>query len=464
MIPPDLFAGGSSGASDAGEGAHGGGAGAEGRSPLAERMRPRDFDEFMGQEKAIGKDSVLRRAIEQGEIQSVIFWGPPGTGKTTLAHLISTVTESTFIAFSAVTSGVKEIRQVVASAEMNMNLNGKKTILFVDEIHRFNKAQQDAFLPHVEKGTIILIGATTENPSFEVNSALLSRSRVVMLDKLSEDDIKQIVRRALADRERGLGALPIELEDDALDHLAAQADGDARISLNALEMAAAATEPGEDGVRRIGLDTVEGAMQKKALLYDRAGEEHYNIISALHKSLRGSDPDASLYWLARMLEGGEDPLYIARRLVRFASEDIGNADPHALLVAVAAKDAVHFIGRPEGDLALAQAAVYLATAPKSNAIYKAYGKAREDVVSRPAPPVPLHIRNAPTKMMSELGFGEGYVYPHDNQDAVAEQSYLPSELKNARYYRPTDRGYEAKIKARLEKWRKILAERKRRQK
>jgi putative ATPase len=347
---------------------------------------------------------------------------------------------------------------------MNMNLNGRKTILFVDEIHRFNKAQQDAFLPHVEKGTIILIGATTENPSFEVNSALLSRSRVVMLEKLSEDDIKRIVRRALADRERGLGAAPIEVDGEALDHLASQADGDARIALNALEMAAAATEPGEDGVRRIGLDTVEGAMQKKALLYDRAGEEHYNIISALHKSLRGSDPDASLYWLARMLEGGEDPLYIARRLVRFASEDIGNADPHALLVAVAAKDAVHFIGRPEGDLALAQAAVYLATAPKSNAIYEAYGKARKDIVSRPAPPVPLHIRNAPTKMMSELGFGEGYVYPHDNQDAVAEQSYLPSELKNARYYRPTDRGYEATIKARLDKWRKILAERKRRQK
>lgn len=446
MTSPDLFQGRPAG---------------EGKSPLADRMRPRNFDEFMGQEKAIGKDSVLRRAIEQGEIQSVIFWGPPGTGKTTLAHLISTVTNSTFIAFSAVTSGVKEIRAVVASAEMNMNLHGRKTILFVDEIHRFNKAQQDAFLPHVEKGTIILIGATTENPSFEVNSALLSRSRVVMLDKLGEEDIKRIVMRALADEEQGLGSTAIELDGEALDHLAAQADGDARIALNALEMAAAATRPDQNGIREIGLKTVEGAMQKKALLYDRAGEEHYNIISALHKSLRGSDPDASLYWLARMLEGGEDPLYIARRLVRFASEDIGNADPHALLVAIAAKDAVHFIGRPEGDLALAQAAVYLATAPKSNAIYTAYGKAKEDVVSRPAPPVPLHIRNAPTRMMSELGFGKGYVYPHNNKDAVAEQSYLPSELKNARYYEPTDRGYEATIKARLEKWRKVLADRRR---
>jgi putative ATPase len=428
------------------------------KSPLADRMRPRDFDEFMGQEHIIGKDSVLRKAIEHGEIQSVIFWGPPGTGKTTLAHLISNVTGSNFIAFSAGTSGVKEIREVVASAEMTMNLHGKKTILFVDEIHRFNKAQQDAFLPHVEKGTIILIGATTENPSFEVNSALLSRSRVVMLEKLSDADLRLIVERALEDSERGLGNMKIELSEEAIGLATTRADGDARVALNAIELAAAATSPDTDGARRVDLPTMEGAMQKKALLYDKAGEEHYNIISALHKSLRGSDPDAALHWLARMLEAGEDPLYIARRLVRFASEDIGNADPQALVVAVAAKDAVDFIGMPEGDLALAQAAVYLATAP--NAVYKAYTKAKEDVVSNRTPPVPLHIRNAPTRLMAELGFGEGYKYPHDHPDAVTEQDYLPSELSGTRYYEPTDRGYEAKIKARLDRWRKILAQRK----
>jgi putative ATPase len=432
-----------------------------GGRPLADRMRPRTFDEFVGQEHVVGGESVLRKAIEKGEIQSVIFWGTPGTGKTTLAHIIAGVTGSRFISFSAVTSGVKDIRQVVSTAEMNMSLKGQKTILFVDEIHRFNKAQQDAFLPHVERGTIILIGATTENPSFEVISALLSRSLVVMLQKLTEEDLREIVRRALADEERGLGNTRIDLCDEALAHMVTQADGDARIALNALELAVAATAPGEDGSRRIDLQTIEGALQKKALLYDKLGEEHYNIISALHKSLRGSDPDAALYWLARMLEAGEDPLYIARRMIRFASEDIGNADPQALVVAVAAKDAVHFIGMPEGDLALAQAAVYLATAPKSNAVYTAFSRARDDVNSKETPPVPFHIRNAPTRLMKEMGFGEGYEYPHDHPEGLVDQEYLAGKVRDRRYYEPTNRGYEATIKKRLDKWRAILEARRR---
>lgn len=427
--------------------------------PLADRMRPRDFDEFVGQRHIVGESSVIRKAIEKGEIQSLIFWGPPGTGKTTLAYLIARVTNSNFVSFSAVTSGVKEIRDVIASAEYNIRNNGKRTILFVDEIHRFNKAQQDAFLPHVEKGTIILIGATTENPSFEVNSALLSRSRVVVLEKLTDSDLRIIADRALKDEERGLGSMKIEIAPEALDHAIRQADGDARVLLNALELAVAATNPDEDGVRRIGLETIEGALQRKAILYDKQGDEHYNIISALHKSLRGSDPDAALYWLARMLEAGEDPLYIARRLVRFASEDIGNADPQALVVAVAAKQAVEFVGMPEADCALAQAVVYLATAPKSNAVYVAYQKARSDVHQLPLEPVPLNIRNAPTGLMKQLGFGNGYKYPHDFEDAIVDQSYLPKSIIGRRYYEPTSRGYEAKINERLEKWRLILARR-----
>jgi putative ATPase len=429
------------------------------KRPLADRMRPLGFDEFVGQGHIVGKDSVLRKAIEQGELQSLIFWGPPGTGKTTLAHLISKATGSAFLSFSAVTAGVKEIREVVAAAEVNMSVRGKKTILFVDEIHRFNKAQQDAFLPHVENGTIILIGATTENPSFEVISALLSRSRVLVLKKLTREGLKEIVERALKDKERGLGKLKIRLASEAAEHLAEQADGDARIALNALELAVAATRPGPDGRRKIDLATVEDAMQKKALLYDKLGEEHYNIISAFHKSLRGSDPDAALYWLARMLEAGEEPLYVARRMVRFASEDIGNADPQALVIALAAKDAVDFIGMPEGDLALAQAAIYLATAPKSNSTYRAYQKVKADVVSKGTPPVPLSIRNAPTRLMSDLGYGKGYAYPHDDPEAIADAVYLPDDLRGNIYYEPTDRGFEATIKARLEKWRKLLAAR-----
>ncbi|MGQ9603624.1 MAG: replication-associated recombination protein A [bacterium] len=427
--------------------------------PLADRMRPRDFDEFVGQKHIVGESSVIRKAIEKGEIQSLIFWGPPGTGKTTLAYLIAKATNSNFISFSAVTSGVKEIRDVVASAELNVKRRGIRTILFVDEIHRFNKAQQDAFLPYVEKGTIILIGATTENPSFEVNSALLSRSRVVVLEKLTDNDLRLIAERALKDEERGLGKLKISVSQDALDHAISQADGDARVLLNTLELAVAAIGPDEDGVRKIELQTIEGALQRKALLYDKQGEEHYNIISALHKSLRGSDPDAALYWLARMLEGGEDPLYIARRLVRFASEDIGNADPQALVVAVAAKQAVEFIGMPEADCALAQAVIYLATAPKSNAVCIAYQKAKDDVNRLPAEPVPLNIRNAPTRLMKQLGFGLGYKYPHDFEDGIVEQTYLPKSILGRKYYEPTDRGYEARIKARLEKWRMILARR-----
>jgi len=429
------------------------------KRPLADRMRPLGFDEFVGQGHIVGKDSVLRKAVEQGELQSLIFWGPPGTGKTTLAHLISKATGSAFIAFSAVTAGVKEIREVVVAAEVNMSVRGKKTILFVDEIHRFNKAQQDAFLPHVENGTIILIGATTENPSFEVISALLSRTRVLVLKKLAPEDLKGIVERALKDKERGLGKLKIRLAPEAAEHLAEQADGDARIALNALELAVAATRPGPDGRRKIDLATVEDAMQKKALLYDKLGEEHYNIISAFHKSLRGSDPDAALYWLARMLEAGEEPLYVVRRMVRFASEDIGNADPQALAIALAAKDAVDFIGMPEGDLALAQAAIYLATAPKSNSTYRAYQKVKADVASKGTPPVPLSIRNAPTRLMSDLGYGKGYAYPHDDPEAIADAVYLPDDLSGTIYYEPTDRGFEATIKARLEKWRKILAAR-----
>ena len=422
-------------------------------APLADRMRPRNLEEFVGQSHLLGDGRILRIALSQGEIPSLIFWGPPGTGKTSLAMLIAGHVRAAFIPFSAVTSGIKEIKEVIGEADRRLRGGGQRTVLFVDEIHRFNKAQQDAFLPHVERGTITLIGATTENPSFEVIAPLLSRAKVLVLQPLSEAEVGLILSRALADPERGLGHTHLQAAPDVLEAIARWANGDARAALNLLELsgrlADATTEPGS-----ITLATVQEGAQHKSLLYDKAGEEHYNLISALHKSLRGSDPDAALYWLARMLASGEDPLYLARRLVRFASEDIGNADPRALSLALAAKEAYHFLGSPEGELALAQCVVYLATAPKSNAVYVAFNEARADVASAPAEPVPLHIRNAPTSLMAELGYAQGYKYAHDYQGAHIEQDYLPERLRERTYYRPTDRGLEAEIRKRLAAWRR----------
>ena len=416
-------------------------------------MRPRSLEEFVGQSHLLGEGKVLRIALAQGEIPSLIFWGPPGTGKTSLAMLIAGHVQAAFVPFSAVTSGIKEIKEVIAEAGRRLRGAGQRTVLFVDEIHRFNKAQQDAFLPHVERGTITLIGATTENPSFEVIAPLLSRAKVLVLQPLSESEVGQILNRALGDAERGFGRSDVRADAEVLQAIARWANGDARAALNLLELsarlAAAGSEPGV-----ITLAVVQEAAQHKSLLYDKAGEEHYNLISALHKSLRGSDPDAALYWLARMLASCEDPLYIARRLVRFASEDIGNADPRALTLAVAAKDAYHFLGSPEGELALAQCVTYLATAPKSNAVYVAFGAAKSDVASAPAEPVPLHIRNAPTALMKELGYADGYKYAHDYEAAYVEQEYLPERLRGRVYYRPSDRGLEAEIKKRLAVWRR----------
>jgi putative ATPase len=414
-------------------------------TPLAERMRPRTLDEFVGQEALIAPGRPLRQAVEQDRLQSVILWGPPGTGKTTLARLIATVTRAHFISFSAVLSGIKEIRAVMTEAEESRRRMGRRTILFVDEIHRFNKAQQDAFLPRVEAGDIVLIGATTENPSFEVNSALLSRSKVYVLKPLGPEQILEILRRALADPERGLGALGIGADDDALGGIARFANGDARVALNMLELAAATARES----RHIDARLVSEVAQNRSLLYDKTGEEHYNLISALHKSMRNSDPDASIYWLARMLEAGEDPLYVARRLVRFASEDIGNADPQALTVAVAAKEAVHFIGMPEGNTALAQAAIYLATAPKSNAVYRAYLDAADAAAREVAEPVPLHLRNAPTRLMKDLDYGKGYRYAHDEPAGVSDMECLPPAHRDRRFYEPTERGFEGTIRKRL---------------
>jgi putative ATPase len=428
-------------------------------APLADRMRPRNLSEFFGQHHLLAPGSFLSRAVASGQPVSLILWGPPGSGKTTLARIIARAAEAEFVSFSAVLSGVKDIREVVELAR-GAAARGRRTILFVDEIHRFNKAQQDAFLPHVEAGLITLIGATTENPSFEVISPLLSRSRVVVLEPLGEDDLKGVLRKALEDRERGLGGLKVEVAEEALEHIVRHADGDARRALNGLEAAVLTAEPDASGVRRVERSVAEEAMQKKALLYDKAGEEHYNLISALHKSLRDSDPDAALYWLARMLEAGEEPLYLARRMVRFASEDIGNADPQALMVALAAMESFRFLGSPEGELALAQAALYLACAPKSNAAYTALGRVRREIQESGAAPVPLHIRNAPTGLMRRLGYGRGYRYAHNEPEAQVDQEHLPEKLRGKRFYFPTDRGFEKTIRERLAYWRRLRAQQK----
>jgi len=432
-------------------------------APLAERMRPRRLDEFVGQAHLLGPGRLLRVAIESGDLHSMILWGPPGTGKTTLAAILAAHARAHFAPLSAVLAGIKEIRALVAEADERLARQGQRTILFIDEIHRFNKAQQDALLPHVERGTVTLIGATTENPSFEVIAALLSRCRVYVLERLTEAELAAIVRRALDDRERGLGRRGIEADAGAIEVIVGLSDGDARSALNVLDVAAGLLTAGRrrgEASQRLTPESIREAAQRKALLYDKGGEEHYNLISALHKSVRDSDPDAALYWLARMLEAGEDRLFLARRLVRMASEDIGLADPQALPVALAAKDAYDFLGTPEGELALAQAAVYLACAPKSNAVYTALDAARADVHARPAEPVPLHIRNAPTPLMKGLGYGRGYQYAHDDADAVVAQDHLPAALRGRTYYHPVARGFEQEIRQRLERWRAEVRRRK----
>jgi putative ATPase len=422
--------------------------------PLADRMRPQALDEFIGQEELLGPGKPLRIQIERDDLTSLLLWGPPGCGKTTLARIIARTTKSEFLPFSAVMSGIKEIKEVMARAEATRRY-GRRTIVFVDEVHRFNRAQQDAFLPHVEVGNILLIGATTENPSFEVIAPLLSRMKVYVLKAHTKEQVVMLLERALVDAVRGLGSEKVEVSGEILERIAILANGDARAAYNTLEALVMGSAPEADGRRIVTQERLEDVLQRKLLPYDKSGEEHFNLISALHKSVRNSDPDASLYWLARMLESGEDPLYVARRLVRMASEDIGLAEPHAVEVTIASMQAFELLGPPEGNLALAQAAVYLALAPKSNAVYRAYGEVRDDLQGTMAEPVPLHIRNAATGLMTNLGYGKGYQYAHDSEEKVTDMACLPESLAGRIYYRPTDQGFEARIRQRLEEIRRI---------